>query len=127
MRKRFVESSENDIILNSIYDLTHVYDDEGNEVPTYFNAQEISDNYGLSIEEVIDIAKSNGYNIHRIPKGDNLVNAVVIANDKLSYGDIIKDIQSEVDINELGEETDDSFNMEEDYMKEYEVEDYTED
>jgi len=118
MRKRFVESSENDIILSSIYDLTHMYDDEGNEIPAYFNAQEISDNYGLSIEEVIDIAEKNGYNVHRIPKGDNLVNAVVIADNRLSYGDIIKDVESEVDINELGEETDGSFNMEEDYMDE---------
>ena len=114
MRKRLHEASDNDIILSSIYELTHLYDEDGNEVPSYFNIKEIIDNYGLSQKDVIDIAKNHNYNVFRIPGGDDLVNTIVIAHEDLSYGDVVKEDTTKVDIKELGDDTDDSFNMEED-------------
>ena len=116
MRRRFNESSENDIILNSINELTHFFDDDGNESPTFFNISEITDNYGLSIKEVIDLAQKSGYNVYRIPGGEDTINSIIIAHPDIKYGDIVKDKESSVDIKEIGEDTDDSFNMEEDYM-----------
>ena len=117
-RRRLYEANDDEVILNSIYDLTHVYGEDGDEYPFYFNAQEICDNYGLTMQQVVDIAKANNYNVYRVPVGEDLINIVVIAHENLSYGDVVKDIQSQVDINALGDETDDSFNMEEDYMDE---------
>ena len=116
MRKRLQEATEYDIILSVMNELTHNYVD-GRETPSYFVIDEITDNYGLSSSEVIDIAENNGYNIYRIPGGDNLVDKIVIAHEDLSYGDIVKEDTTKVDIEELGKETKNSFNMEEDYME----------
>jgi len=115
MRKRLQEATEYDVILSVMDELTHTYAD-GREVPSYFDIEEITNNYGLSSSEVIDIAENNGYNVYRIPGGENLVDKVVIAHESLSYGDIVKEDTTKVDINKLGKETNDSFNMEEDYM-----------
>ena len=78
MRRRFTEANDNDIILNSIYELTHSFDGDGNALPTFFNIDEITDNYGLTEKEVIDIAEANGYNVYRIPGGEDLVNFTII-------------------------------------------------
>ena len=86
-------------------------------MPTYFNINEINDNYVLTNKEVIDLAQSHGYNVYRLPGNDSLVTSIVIAHEGLSYGDIVKEDTTKVDIKELGDSTDDSFNMEEDYMR----------
>lgn len=125
MRRRFTEANDNDIILNSIYELTHSFDGDGNALPTFFNIDEITDNYGLTEKEVIDIAEANGYNVYRIPGGEDLVNFTIIAHENLSYGDVVRD--TEVDIKELGDETEDSFNAEESYMEDYSTKDLYQD
>ena len=117
MRRRLQEATEYDIILSVMDELTHTYVD-GRETPSYFDIDEITNNYGLSSSEVIDIAENNGYNVYRIPGGENLVDKVVIAHESLSYGDIVKEDTTKVDINKLGKETDNSFNVEECYMNE---------
>ena len=125
MRRRFNEANDSDLILNSIYELTHGFNGDGDSVASFFNINEITDNYGLSEKEVIDIAENNGYNVYRIPGGEDLVNFTVIAHEDLSYDDVIKGI--EVDIKELGDDTEDSFSAEENYMEDYNAKDLYQD
>ena len=116
MKTRINEESDYNVILSAMNELTSGYDSKGNPRPRYFDIDELASNFGITYEEVIDIAENNGYNVYRVPGGDELVTRTLVASEDLSYGDVVKDFESDVDIDKLGKETDDSFNMEEDYM-----------
>ena len=116
MRTRISEASDYNIMLNAMNELTHGYDSDGREYPTYFDIDEFASNFGVTYEEVIDIAENNGYNVYRLPGGDNLVTRTVVAHENLSYGDIVEEDTTKVDIEELGESTNNSFSLEEAYM-----------
>lgn len=108
MRKRFIEASENDIILDTIYELSHYkYDDV--VMPSYFNIKDICDNYGLTKKEAIDIATKNGYNVFKL-NGDDY-NSIIIADSNLSYEDILQDYNDYVDLFKVDDESDSSFSM----------------
>ena len=117
MRKRFNEANENDIIVNTIQELVTSYNDEGEEIPSYFNIDELTDTYGLSTKEAIDIAENSGYNVYKISIGDGVSDSYIVAHESLSYDDIYKDIKASVDIEDLGDETGESFSMSEDEIE----------
>ena len=109
MRTKIYEESDYNVMLKTLEELTQGYDSEGNKVAAYFDVHELMDNFGITMEEAIDIAENNGYNVFRLPGGDNLVNQVVIAHGDLSYGDIVKEEESEIEV-------DDSVDVEEEDM-----------
>ena len=114
MRTKINEESDYNVMLKTLEELTQGYDPEGNKVAAYFDIHELMDNFGITMEEAIDIAENNGYNVYRLPGGDNLVNQVIIAHGDLSYGDIVKEEESETEV-------DDSFDVEEDYMNDLKI------
>ena len=122
MRTKIYEESDYNVMLKTLEELTQGYDSEGNKVAAYFDVHELMDNFGITMEEAIDIAENNGYNVFRLPGGDNLVNQVVIAHGDLSYGDIVKEEESE--ISDSFESEEDNMQKQEDLREDENIDDY---
>ena len=109
MRKRFTEASENDIILDAIYELTH-YKVDGVTKPTFFDIKELRDNYGLTIKEIVDIANRNDYNVYKFKEDENSKPIIIISAKELSYEDVEKSFKEYVDMSKIDSDTHSSFN-----------------
>lgn len=82
--------NENEEILSTLNKLTHITNESGQKVGSYCFVEEIMNIYGLSQEEVIDIAKHNGYKIMKVFPNEQVDGGFIIA-DKECSGSHIKD------------------------------------
>lgn len=94
-------------ITKLMYLLTHYLDENNNEVASFCDASVFMNNYGLTIEEVIDIAKANGYNVFEIVDGNP---KTIIASPELNYSQVQDTVKSSANIKDISKRTNNSFN-----------------
>lgn len=100
---------ERDEIVSTIDDHTHTVDVDGNKVPSYCFVHDITDIFGLSNDEAVDVAKENGYVVYKvIPNDADIEDGLVIADKECSKDLIVKDYQKffgvEIDIEDIVKE-----------------------
>lgn len=75
-----IKISEKDI-LDIIYELTHIKDEEGNDVPHFCFASDMSMDLDAKEEDIAVIAAKNGYSIYKIFPGETMLGGLVILAD----------------------------------------------
>lgn len=81
---------EQNAILDLIYSISHIKDIDGEDSGNYCFAHEICDIFGVEEDDVIQIAKDNGYNILKLQPVDGLYDGGTIIADKNCKIDNIK-------------------------------------
>lgn len=100
-----VADEDINVILDTIYSLSHIRDIEGKDTPSYCFAHDITDIFGLSDEEVKDIALQNGYNVFNIQPNAEIDGGLIIADKDCSKDLIVKDYEKffgvDIDIEDI--------------------------
>lgn len=78
-------------IKDTIFELTHIKDEEGNDVPHFCFATDISTDTEETEEEIATIAAKEGYSIYKVFPGETMVGGLVILADGASI-DLVKDM-----------------------------------
>ena len=82
--------NENEEILSTLNKLTHITNESGQKVGSYCFVEEIMNIYGLSQEEVIDIAKHNGYKIMKVFPNEQVDGGLIIADKSCSDSSVFE-------------------------------------
>ena len=72
-----IDISEKDL-LEIIYELTHIKDEEGNDVPNFCFASDASVDLDAKDEEIAVIAAKNGYKVFKVFPGETMLGGLVI-------------------------------------------------
>ena len=102
----------NEYIADLMFELSHYKLDEELK-PSYFNAQDICDEYCLSIKEVMDIAKENGYKVYKFNEKYLDKPLVIISTPEISRESILEELKNYASIYFMEESTNDSFSLNE--------------
>ena len=67
-------------ILLSIKSMSTLYDEDGEEIPSYCFLSDLTEGSAYSEEDVLAVAKANGYKLYKIAEGKGFKSGIVIFN-----------------------------------------------
>ena len=65
-------------ILDIIFELTHIKDEEGNDIPNFCFASDISVDLDAKEEEIAEIALNGGYKVYKVFPGETMLGGLLI-------------------------------------------------
>lgn len=108
--------SDNEIILKTIYKLTHIKNEDGEYVGSYCFLEEVANIYALDEDEVKKIALDNGYKIIKVFPNEQVDGGLIIADKSCSDShikdDYLKFYGVEAEVEELKESLKEDWNKE---------------
>lgn len=95
-------------VAKTIYKLCHIKDVDDNDAPSYCFLHEITDIYGITDDEALNIARKYGYNIIKVFSNEEIDGSLLVADKECSIDqikdDYIKFFGVEVEIEKLKDE-----------------------